>query len=698
MNFVYKSKLRFACSLLICFAANKLTSKKIKLISSLIISFLIFVTSLNATDTFAQQERNFQSVNKNKFAKSEFQKTISTNGEVEQEWVAIYNGVGGLRSDEATDIAVDSFGNVYVTGYSQGLGYDYDCATIKYGAHGEVLWISRYDGGYDDYAYKFALDDTGNVYITGYSVGSGTGKDCLTIKYNTDGVEQWVKKYNGPGNGDDSANDIALDDSRNVYITGYSAGSGTNMDYIIIKYNSEGIEQWVKRYNGLGNSYDEAEAISIDNLGNILVTGRSIGLNNRYNYLTIKYNTYGVELWVQRYTSNGNYSDIAYDITTDGNGNIIVTGGSPDSNSINVDYLTVKYDSSGTQLWTARYNGKGNSSDLAYKVAVDILSNVYVTGYSLGEGGRADYATIKYDSLGNELWSRRFNGGIVHDLTLDKLGSVYVTGNYFDSTTIGNYITIKYDAYGLQQWLVGYNGPGNGLDGAVAMTLDQFDNIYITGLVEVQGGIPTFDYATIKYKQRVVPVELTNFTASKTNNCVILYWQTATETNNAGFGVERLQDSKIERLKDWKLIDFVPGFGTTSEPKSYSFEDCDLSFGVYYYRLKQIDFDGSFEYSEIIEVLYGNSMAFSLEQNFPNPFNSVTTINYSIAEPSFVFLKVYNTLGEEVARLVNGEKDPGKYSLRFNAQGLPSGVYLYRLNTSGTSGEYNFVKKFVLLK
>ena len=122
-----------------------------------------------------------------------------SNGEVEQKWVAIYSGVGGLRNDEALDIAVDSFGNVYVTGYSQALSYDYDCATIKYNSYGEVNWINRYDGGFDDYSRKLSLDDSGNVYITGYSAGSGTGKDCLTIKYNKDGIAQWVRKYRRTG-------------------------------------------------------------------------------------------------------------------------------------------------------------------------------------------------------------------------------------------------------------------------------------------------------------------------------------------------------------------------------------------------------------------------------------------------------------------------------------------------------------------
>lgn len=699
MKTEYPSNLLSASSLLICFAGRKFPSQKIHIIYALTISFLVLLVNLNSIEASAQSRRNFQSVNENKITKSELQNTTAANGEVEQEWVSIYNGVGGLRSDEASDIAVDPFGNVYITGISQGLGYDYDCATIKYNAHGEVLWINRYDGGYDDYAYKLSLDDSGNVYITGYSKSLDTEDDYLTIKYSTDGVEQWVRKYNGPGNERDRAVDIAIDNFGNIYVTGSSTGLGTERDYATIKYSYYGVEQWIKTYNGPQNSYDFAVAIAADDFGSVLVTGRSIGLNNRFNFATIKYSTDGIELWVQRFSTLGNYSDIPYNIATDNWGNVIITGAgaSLDTTSFAPDYLTIKYDSTGVLLWDSRYNGPGNDFDDARVVAVDDAGNIFISGWSIGEVGHNDYATIKYNSSGIEQWIIRFNGGFVYDLALDEFGNGYVTGVSTDSTTIGDYTTIKYDTYGNQQWFIRYNGPGDGLDEGVAIATDGSGNVYVAGIVEVPGGIPTFDYATIKYKQKIVPVELTIFAASVTDNYVILNWQTATETNNSGFEIERKVGSG-QTVGDWKTIGFVLGFGTTTEPKSYTFEDCAVSNGVYYYRLKQIDFDGSFEYSNIIEVLVGNPMTFFLEQNFPNPFNSITTIIYSIAEPSNLVLKVYNTLGEEVAVLVNEEKDAGKYSLRFNAQELPSGVYLYKLDASGSSGEYNFVKKFILLK
>ena len=154
--------------------------------------------------------------------------------------------------------------------------------------------VARYNGpgNAGDTAWAVAVDASGNVYVTGASVGSGTGKDYATIKYNSSGIQQWVARYNGPGNSDDVATAIAVDGSGNVYVTGYSTGSSSGFDYATIKYNSSGTQQWVDRYNGPGNGNDEIVspgAIAIDGSGNAYVTGESTNLNGDYDYATIKY-------------------------------------------------------------------------------------------------------------------------------------------------------------------------------------------------------------------------------------------------------------------------------------------------------------------------------------------------------------------------------------------------------------------------
>src|SRR3989304_10478616 len=181
-------------------------------------------------------------------------------------------------------------------------------------------WVARYNGtsNSDDYAYSIANDISGNVYVTGWSKGIGSGFDYITIKYNSSGIQQWVQRYNGPGNGDDQANSISVDGSGNVYVTGQSIGSGTFFDLATIKYNTSGLLQWVQRYNGSGNAGDGAYALVVDGTGNIYVTGWIMDSENASDYITIKYNSSGIQQWVQIYNGPGNADDISRSIAIDG--------------------------------------------------------------------------------------------------------------------------------------------------------------------------------------------------------------------------------------------------------------------------------------------------------------------------------------------------------------------------------------------
>jgi hypothetical protein len=198
-----------------------------------------------------------------------------------------------------------------------------------------------------------------------------------------------------------------------------------------------------------------------------------------------------------------------------------------------------------------------------------------------------------------------------------------------------------------------------------------------------------------------IPVELNSFTAIPLDNSVNLNWLTATETNNSGFQIDR--SKKLEaRNDDWINIDFVIGNGTTTEPQFYSFVDEKLSSGIYKYRLKQIDFDGNYEYSNEIEVDVDiTPKEFILHQNYPNPFNPSTNIQYSIGTRQFVQLKVYDVWGNEIATLVNEEKPSGLYNIKFTMTNLPagrqgfsSGIYFYKLQAGG----FVQTKKMILMK
>ncbi len=415
-----------------------------------------------------------------------------------QTWVRRYNGPGN-GVDKAYALTVDNSGNIYVTGLSAGSGTGKDYLTIKYNAQGNQLWVARYNGpgNVDDEAYAIAVDNLGNVYVTGLS-----GLDYATVKYDANGNQLWVARYNG--NGLDFANAIAVDNSGNVYVTGLS--EGTSYDYATIKYDANGNELWVRRYNGPGSGLDRANAIAVDNSGNVYVTGTSEGSGSATDYATIKYDANGNELWVRRYNGPGNNHDYAHALALDGSGNLYVTGSSIGSGT-NYDYATVKYDPDGNQLWVRRYNGPVNGIDIAYALVVDDLGDIYVTGTSVGSGTAGDYATVKYNTDGDELWVARYNGpgnitDEAHAIALDNAGNVYVTGWSTGVNTSDDYATIKYDREGNQIGLARYNGPANGTDRAHAVGVDNLGNVYVTG--ESQGSTSGYDYATIKYQEKDV--------------------------------------------------------------------------------------------------------------------------------------------------------------------------------------------------
>ena len=511
---------------------------------------------------------------------------------VSEAWVARYNGSGGISLDLATSVVIDPSGNVHVTGLSGG-----DCATIKYSASGQELWAARYDGAgvSGDWANAIALDDSGNVYVTGYASEPSTGSsDFLTIKYNASGQEQWVVLYNGPGDYYDEANAVVTGNQGDVYITGYSFGLGTTGDYATIKYDAAGQLQWVVRYNGPGTGYDESIALAIDASGNLYVTGYSPGAGTSLDYATIKYDPSGEEQWVARYNGPGTGYDYGYDIAVDDLGNVFVTGLSGG------DYGTIKYDASGQEQWVARYDG--GSSDYASALALNGSGDVFVTGHSSDPGTSEDYVTIRYNAAGEEQWIARYNGpGNLTDhasaLVIDGSGNIYVTGNSTGAGTGNDYATIKYDASGEEQWVARYDAAGSD-DRGTAIVLDVSGNLYVTGLSE--DTLTNYDFATIKYEPALTGVS-----------------------------------------------------------------------------------DGG-----------GAPTHFSLNQNYPNPFNPTTTFEFSIPSSLFANLSIYNLLGEKVAIVVNEQLSAGTHRLSWNATGQASGVYVYRLQAGG----FTETRKLVLLR
>ncbi|MFA6469873.1 MAG: LamG-like jellyroll fold domain-containing protein [Bacteroidota bacterium] len=209
------------------------------------------------------------------------------------------------------------------------------------------------------------------------------------------------------------------------------------------------------------------------------------------------------------------------------------------------------------------------------------------------------------------------------------------------------------------------------------------------------GNNGTISGATWVASAVALPVELVSFSAELKTQGVELVWKTATETNNYGFEIERKVINNQSSVISWSKVGFVEGNGTTNTTKEYSFSDKNISPGKYSYRLKQIDRDGKFEYSKAVDVTIASApKEFALEQNYPNPFNPSTMISYQLPVISHVSLKVYDAIGREVAVLVNGVKEGGKYSVEFNASELSSGMYFYILRAKG----FSQTKKLLLVK
>lgn len=282
-------------------------------------------------------------------------------------------------------------------------------------------WAVRYNGTGNgaDQATAIELDGSGNVYVTGYSIGSGSTLDIATVKYSSAGSQLWAVRYNGPGNGDDRAEGIAVDASGNVYVAGYITCPGTGEDYATIKYDASGNLQWIAGYNGPGNGSDRAAAIAVDAAGNVYVTGRSWGgWGTGIDYATVAYGPSGSQLWVSRYGSE-NQTDEACAIETDPSGGVRVAGSSTwysyGGIPSTIDYVTIRYGADGSTLWVARHNGSAGLADEANDMAFNPAGQVVVTGGShclSGSGETQDFATIAYDDNGDTQWLATYNGPV----------------------------------------------------------------------------------------------------------------------------------------------------------------------------------------------------------------------------------------------------------------------------------------------
>jgi len=500
-------------------------------------------------------------------------------------------------------------------------------------------WNARYtfssismDGG-----DKIFLDNMNNIYVSGPSTGNGSGYDFVTIKYSQNGIEEWVNRYNGIGNDDDIPNDMIVDYEGNICVTGSSYFDSNQNDFLTIKYSPNGSVLWIARYSCYGNQ-NYPTSISTDINKNIYVTGK-----NFMTFLTIKYDSDGKLIWVSEYPAPF-FRDVPHDIAVDDSNNVYLAG---ESNS---DCITIKYDSRGNQEWVSIYKGSANGHDFNNSIGIDSLGNVYVSGSSIENlNSFGGYLTIKYNSKGIQQWIRFYEGTanfftLPRAMKVDKSGNVYVTGYSTESGQGYNITTIKYNTNGDTLWRVSYhNGPN---DIASDIDIDSFGNTYITGRSDGNG--TGDDFVTIKY-----------------NELGIQQWAI-----NYDFSIQ---------FGDFGRSIFVDRNGSVFVTGN---SDRDIM------TIKYSQLTGIQSVSEIPDV-------FNLEQNYPNPFNPRTVIKYKLSMFHFVSLKVYDILGNEVASLVNENKPAGSYEVVFDGSDFPSGIYFYSLSINGNVID---TKRMVLLK
>lgn len=401
------------------------------------------------------------------------------------QWTRKYAGTASME-DVFREIRLDSVGNIYAAGrINFGAGANF--VAVKYNPSGDSLWTRLYNHGNIEDAHAMTLD----IYLNMIIAGECDNMDMACVKYNSSGQLQWSRKFYGAQLYADHVNSLVTDKNGNVYVAGKSRVSQYGDQFTVIKYDSSGNQKWLKSYGvQLYDNYDEAKAITIDKNGYLYVTGtsRSRFNNLSLDFLTFKLDTSGNQYWYATFNGAANGDDDAKAIAVDSSGNVFIAGESKGLVS-GIDYCIVKYSPSGSKLWERYYNGTGSGADYAYDICADPSGNVYVTGQSFGGSSGDDIATLKYNSSGTQVWVQRHNGSgngfdYANTIELDKSYNVYVSGTSMSSGNNSNIALIKYrnDNAGTEAWAKYFSAGTTGFESATGMKFDTSrTRIYLDG-------------------------------------------------------------------------------------------------------------------------------------------------------------------------------------------------------------------------
>lgn len=505
-------------------------------------------------------------------------------------WTNTYNGSG--NADVATCLLMNLKRSSTISGYSHN-GTNLDIVTIQYSFFGGTSWITSTNRGGDDAAYDMAFSsDSTFIYVVGYSVGAGTGKDIAVIKYKTsNGAISWARYYNRNGSGDDEAVSVTVDKKNNVFLTGYSAETGgTGHDFATLKYDSAGNLIWARHYDGFLNGSDKAAKITLDTNAIVYVIGTADN-GGMKDYATIKYDSSGNFRWAKLYNGGSNGNDHATDLSISKSAiDIYVTGYSDTTGGY--DFVTLKYDSSGQVIWRDKHNGSGNGNDYATQIEVDFNGNIIVAGTTYGgDTNKQEYTTIKYFPAGNRDWTNVLNSSFndndsVTAMHINHINCIYITG-----ASKGNpnrdFYTVLYNTAGWTHWENRVLSLLNGDDVPYAIK-SMGSDATITGSRDLN---PSLDYYTFMYGGIIDNIGVVSYETPRSFSLHQNYPNPFNPSTKIKFAVQKQSPVRItvydvmgREVENLLQRDFTPG--------TYELEwnASKYTSGIYFYRLTAGDF------------------------------------------------------------------------------------------------------------
>ncbi|MBL7127902.1 MAG: T9SS type A sorting domain-containing protein [Ignavibacteria bacterium] len=728
----------------------------------------------------------------------------------------MYN-YGGNYDQRGQVIKLDASGYIYTGGYEDNNGYQkYAYAVRKFNNNGNWIWTSYYNNGissYDHVLEDMILDPNGFIYVTGGSQGIGTDYDIATLKYDLNGNQLWVNRYSGFGAHSDAGFAIAQDGQGNVYVCGASTEQEiptedeSQITFIVMKYNqSTGYRVWSRYFYGNGYPRNaKAKSIVIDGDDNIICTGYANMRNTGYDYIIIKYDPQGNLIWQRQYDYN-NTSEVGEKVALDENNNVYVTGRSmsiPGEDYSKYDYATLKYSSEGNLEWSKRYNGPANNRDEAEYITVYGNNDICVSGKSKNQAGDYDFLTLRYFDGWNDCNEDNPPSGIninnICFIDSNKMSAVDNNGSILKSNDHGLswYEVINIGPYSMNAVKFFNNNLGiaAGNSGKIFISTNAGSNWFVKtsniynnlhdvcftpngnvficgekGLVIRASNYPgLFSYKnldtniTIKsinfidnnigfatgssgslFKttnngnnwSRIQTNSNSNFNKIANTNKDILFLigdrGVCLKSKNGGNSWQVLNIGVQVDLNDIFLKDssnaYITGSngtilyssnigyswskqktGSLENLRSIKFNDNDIGIaaGDNSTFLKSslgesTDYrpgEGPIVSSNPINKQENNQTY--LNNNYPNPFNPVTNISYFLSEPSRVEIKIYDIRGRLISVLENKLKLSGTHKVIFDANGLASGVYFYQMNVFdryGISLSFSKTKRMLFIK